>query len=536
VAYTSVLKTAVLACAATAAVSVSVLGCGETVYRYIERPAPDAGPELDAGAPVSDAGMVDASEPADAGDADAQVDAGGPALRECRIPNGTSSNYTKPVVFRSDADLRPFADCWRIARGIIIEGQGITDLGALKHLTTVDGDIVIKYTRLVDLKGLGKLAHGEGRLVIRDNPMLTSLSGLEGLATTTRSIVISGNDLLTNLKGLDNLQSAYQLSIGNAWPNYCAHDRSAAPDVQGNALLESLEGLEKLEQVGELSIIGNPLVKSFAPLVSLKRLSVLFIGHSAGLTDLQTLPSAVVGQVLSVHGNPNLTTLEGLDHLMLEPAPAWLAVRIVGNDVLTSLEGLGHIVSSARFGVVIAENPKLASLSSLSDATSFAGTLRLQRNHALTDLSGLDGVTHLGRDLSIVDNDGLESLHGLEKLAHFGGSLGVSGNAKLKNLDALVSLENIGYAARLDSEGGGCFYDDNWYDFPPSYGVFISDNPALTSIAGLDNLSNPTSDVFSVRIENNASLPKCALDAWLSAHMHTCACPGNDETAVCEAP
>jgi hypothetical protein len=83
-------------------------------------------------------------------------------------------------------------------------------------------------------------------------------------------------------------------------------------------------------------------------------------------------------------------------------------------------------------------------------------------------------------------------------------------------------------------------------------GLEVSNNPALTSLAGLEMLTriggmgvahNPRltdvsalsglTSLEAVGFEDNPSLAQCAIDALLAPLVSVCTCKGNDDAAVC---
>jgi hypothetical protein len=106
---------------------------------------------------------------------------------------------------------------------------------------------------------------------------------------------------------------------------------------------------------------------------------------------------------------------------------------------------------------------------------------------ALTHVDDLAGLASVGRDLVVTGHDGLVNLDGLRGLTSVGGTLRVTHNPVLRTLDSLAELSNVG-------------------------ALNVSDNAALTSLDGLENLGGRISG--EVQISINEALTN--LDALMN--------------------
>jgi hypothetical protein len=185
-----------------------------------------------------------------------------------------------------------------------------------------------------------------------------------------------------------------------------------------------------------------------------------------GLSALTSIGGSLYIGELPSYGNPSLTSLAGLEGLASIGGNLW----IFGNDSMTSLTGLGNLTSVAgdlRIGLWTTEtcfgNPLLSSLEGLDNLISIGGLMHIVCNESLTSLSGLENIISIGGSLNIGNYDG--------------------GNPNLTSLSGLVGLSSI---------GGG---------------LYISDNEALTSLTGLENIE--ADSISQLTITNNNLLSEC---------------------------
>ena len=85
-------------------------------------------------------------------------------------------------------------------------GNSLSDLSGY---TSINGNLTIQSTGLIDLEGLGSLAAVSGNLAISDNDSLENLYGLNNLKSVGGGLTIVNNNALRSL-GFDSL-----FSVGN---------------------------------------------------------------------------------------------------------------------------------------------------------------------------------------------------------------------------------------------------------------------------------------------------------------------------------
>lgn len=236
---------------------------------------------------------------------------------------------------------------------------------------------------LHDLAAFASLQAIDGRLTIRDAPVMTSPAGLVALERLG-GLRIENNPSLTSLEGLA--------------------DASAAEGIRGdvelhaNLELTDLAGLDWVRWVdGDLVIGGTDALTPLQSLTGLEQ--VTFVTGSV-----------VIQRVLA------LETLAGLDNLQEAGG-----LRIDGTDQPGS-------TPFALTGV-----PRLHTLH---------GTLDVRNHPSVRDLSGLSELSMIG-DLVLLDNPRLLSLDGLDGLRTADDLIALR-NPRLTDVGALSGLESFG--------------------------------------------------------------------------------------------
>lgn len=205
--------------------------------------------------------------------------------------------------------------------------------------------------------------------------------------------------------------------------------------------------------------------------------------------------------ILNLDGLSSITNISGFllinDNLFLNSLAGLSAVTHVGGEIniemnsslpnLTGLENLSSIGSSLR----IVSNLSLVNISALGKITSVNGFLSVGANPYVASLSGLENITTINGPISIALNNRLKDMDGLSGLTSINGYIFIIGNRSLISLTGLTSLTS------LFSKGS------------PSIYITISENNALTTLSGLDNID--TSPVGYLKLENSTMLSYCGV-------------------------
>lgn len=234
------------------------------------------------------------------------------------IQSNVSSQPCPPggVTFTSQAQIDNFIinypSCTEINGPVRINGNDITNLHGLSNIKCVDYNFTIENNpSLKSLNGLKNLSYiscigGCYGLVISNNDSLIDISALSNLTDAAFLLSITDNDALVNLVGLESLTNV---------PMYIT--------IANNNSLIDLSGLESIIYTTELKIYGNNSLQTFKGLESLKHLgkglsiynnpNLLSIKDLINLNELGTFPCSP--SYISIHDNPYLTSLEGLDSI-----------------------------------------------------------------------------------------------------------------------------------------------------------------------------------------------------------------------------
>jgi hypothetical protein len=268
----------------------------------------------------------------------------------------------------------------------------------------------------------------------------------------------------------------------------CLETIEGSLTLRDNPFLTSLHGLESTVSVGsDVNIETNPALTSLD-----------------GLSGLAAVGTPEYGNNININNNAALTSLDGLSGLVAVNG----TLGAYSNDTMTTLGDLSGVTTLR--GLSIVGNDALTDLGDLSGVTEvetifegggpmgMGGMVELRDNPVLTDLSGLSNLTAAG-GLSVEYDDALTDLEGLNAIVVVGG-LEISHNDALTSLAALSSLTDVDedLASEMGGGGGGMIH------------VYL--NPALTSLAGLHNVSTAT----QVQINSNEALTSADLGslAW----------------------
>lgn len=417
---------------------------------------------------------------------DKEGDSGSPPI--------TDDSGGEITTFEGDVDSHNMGEVCADAQGLVeVEGyvmlrsSDLSSLSALSCVSSISETLTIEGTALTTLAGLEQLTEIGGDLEIQDNTALSSLEGLEGLRTVGAEVRVSGNAVIADLRGLSSLERVGEtLSFGRCWDD--GEGFGLICGETGN--VASLEGLEQLREVGGgLMLVGNT-IPDLDPLSGLSQ-----ICEDDQCEDLGAL---------LLEDDPALENMRGLRGVSMS-GPSARGVRVhIRETGLTSLEGLENFTTLGQ--LTVQDNPDLTDLTGLSGLTELSGWLKLSGNgltslHGLeslgtlwtlelaeegvVDLQGLSGLTQVGGRLYILYTRELISLDGLENLVSVGEWIWLEGNEALSDISALSNITTLQGGEDYDPYGGGSTI----------YALVVLDNPALTSLHGLESITELTGDV-----------------------------------------
>lgn len=414
---------------------------------------------------------------------------------------------------QSDVDnfILQYPNCTEI-EGILWIGHNnqndINDLSPLQNITKAGG-VVVRNTSLTNLEGLNNFEECSGSFEINSNPNILNLQGLDSFATTYY-LFIQNNPELINLEGLSALTS-----IGNSL------------SISLNHSLVNLQGLENLETIsyetagGELYIAINNSLKSIEALSDLNNIGgQLYIKQNPLLENLEGLENlSFIGGTLRLDNLISLNTIEALSNLnSLNTYGGYLQL-----NTLPALENLHGLEQITEVGALFIENcDALVNLEGLNNLTNTShnlssGDFRVNFNEALTSLSGLNNYTKTDRDTQITDNPSLTSLGALSNFNEAGCSLLINNNSLLSNLEGLNNLTTMvttctqaWFSIANNPQLTNVRALENLSNIPyPNLYMDIQNNPLLESLSGLENI--PSDMIFYLKLQSSQDLATCNL-------------------------
>ncbi len=281
-----------------------------------------------------------------------------PSLATLELPPQLQSVRYLTLGGNALPDLAPFSALLAIdGRLTVRDAPVLASMSGLTHLERLGGLRIERNPSLTSLAGLRDAASAEGirgDVEIHSNLELTDLSGLDWVRWIDGDLILGGTEALTPLQSLTGLE---QLELV-----------TGALVVQRVLLLENLTGLDTLQEVGALRIDGSdqPVSEPF----SLMGAPQLHTIH--GSLDLRSHPT-----VRDFSGLSALSTVQDL--------------LVLDNPRLLALDGLGGLRQVED--VFVLRNPRLANVSALAALESF-GDLCLEvpdnpaEPDALLDLLG----------------------------------------------------------------------------------------------------------------------------------------------------
>ena len=305
------------------------------------------------------------------------------------------------------------------------------------------------------------------------------------------SITVNGNDI-TNLNGLSQVTEI----TGNLF---------ITSPSSTNYPLTDISGLNNITTIGgKLTLSNLKFVDGSNLFPNLTQLGTSG-GNQQGLTIVGLTPNTINGfnnllniaGDLAINNTTTLVTLSGFNSLTKVKAISsnnQSMFYFLNNSALTTINGFGNL-NEIGWDYYFVNNPNLISLPNTPSLTVIGKSITISQCDSLINLNGLNSVTSLiNGNLNINQNNNLTSFDGLNNLnICFGVS--IQNNPVLTNLSALLNLTTF-----------------NVVPIPNRPTINISNNNALSSLTGLDNINGST--IGNVTLQNNSNLTLCAIESF----------------------
>jgi hypothetical protein len=369
-----------------------------------------------------------------------------------------SLTFDGDYVVDDAADLVALAPISRIRGRLRIQGGTLTEV-ELPGLVAVDGDLrvesAVALTRL-ELRGLRYVG---GALFAGYNSQLETLvvgTGVEQAVWVGTDLVLITNAKLSTLTGLSYVSPRNNFVLNN-------NDALQAPGVL--AYVQRLTGFVTIDE--------NDLLREL-PLHNLEE----------------------VGGLLTVAGNPSLTSLNGLGSLMSVGGD----LTLHDNDALLNLAGL--FVRKVGGTLDISRNDSLVATGELPVLRRVGG-ISINGNDSLETVSNMPVLELVEGDFSIGANRKLLGVEELRSLGYVGGRLSVSGSPLLTRLSGFGRLLRVRRLEVRDSDALVSL--DDLAGLRDMEELVVQNNPSLSTL-GLRELERVGARFV---VTDNPSLPGC---------------------------
>jgi hypothetical protein len=436
------------------------------------------------------------------------------------LPNGiTLSTQAQVDKFKTD-----YPGCKRIDGRLTISGKDITNLNGLSQLTSLNGVYIYNNNSLTSLYGLHNVTSVYslhiGEYHYSGNLLLTSFTGLDALTHISDDLEIYDNNALTSLSGLDNLTFVGRsLSISkNEMLSNIASLKKLTTAGRGisilNTSLTSLKGLESVTDVrGGIDIALNPVLASITGIENIVKdsLTAIWIHNNPFLVTCN-LPNLCnylknPGGSVSIYNNAT-----GCNNPVEMAKECGIAVPCLpkGNYFFLSQSDINNFRTNYPDckdlgGQIYIRGNDIVSLNGLNRVRSINGDLNIDSCTLLGNLKGLDSLISVGNSIYIASNDALSGLKGLDNLKTVGWGLRISHNPLLTSLSGLDKLSSTGGGLDI-SDNKGLISLNGLDNISSTSWIQILDNPKLTSIGSLKNVTSVDGNFGDLWIWNNCAL------------------------------
>ncbi len=462
------------------------------------------------------------------------------------------------IQLNSQADVNNFLvnypNCTQIPGQLVISGPDITDLSPLANITSIEGYLIIGFNAtLADLQGLSNLQSVGGNFTVGINPALPSLNGLSALNSVGGTLTVGLIPNLNNLQGLNNLQfvgGSLVLSELSAIQNLDALSNLNTVEgdliVTNNGLLADFSGICPLISTGTIG--GNQTFASnaaefvagdcFCPAGDIELTSQAAVeSFAATYPNCKNLPGNLnirgrevldlspLSQLETIAGNLEIFDVGSTAFAFTNLVSIGGNLRIVAHSFIPILDGLSKlktiggsfVYSDNRDGFVGSDDAALAGLNNLE---SVGGEFRIHESE-MKSIIGFEKLTRIGGIFSIQNNPNLEIINAFGQLSEIGTDFWINETPLLSSFNALSNLRQLRDVTIMDTQ---------LPDLQVLSGLegvevlLITDNPAMSSMRGLENLSS----VEAIAIGRNNSLAN--IDAF--SNLTTIASTNSGSTGV----
>jgi hypothetical protein len=390
--------------------------------------------------------------------------------------------------FFSQSDLNSFgtlyALCTDITLGnVVVAGPDITDLSALSHVIKIDGKLEIRDNPLlVNLNGLNNVTGIGAGLTVSNNAALTSIDALSKVTTVGGGLLVHNNSSLIQLNGLGAITS-----IGGAL------------SLVGNAQLSDITDLWR---IAPATITGSGLTILNNPVLSFCNLSnfCVYLSNSSNLRNISGNKDGCSAEGYIAQGCTCPTTGDFLVHSQSEiddfeaafahcPNIKLTNLLITGSDVV-NLNGLRNVKGVKELAI---GGTALTNLNSLTGLTSVNGGILIMENPFLTSITGLKNV----------DPSGIHGDIGLQ----------ITNNAKLSacvapNICTYLAYDSSTQPSTISGNLGACMYKSYLQQacelaLPITLADFTAVNEGRVNVLAWHNATEDPGDL--VKIEHSVN-------------------------------
>ncbi|GMN07750.1 hypothetical protein MTsPCn5_31390 [Croceitalea sp. MTPC5] len=271
------------------------------------------------------------------------------------------------------AEAADFEESAPITGIYILSNLSLSNLTGLENITELTDLVIAENFALEDFEGLSNLTTIHNTLSILFNHSLNNLAGLESIENV-KKLTLQFNDNLRNLEGLDGLESVTE-----------------SMTIQNNKNLESLDGMDSILNLETITIESNPVLKSIEQLNDLNYARVISLKSLPVLNNLNGISLSNIGTFLEIDNCDSLINFEGIR--IGNEITAFIQVTFCQNFIsFNGLEGLTEIE-----GFLITDNPNLTTLNGLENLILSRNYIRIDNCFELRDYCALTNLIQDGQ-------------------------------------------------------------------------------------------------------------------------------------------